>query len=175
MHEELLVRCVVQRATHAEVVIEGKSQGHLDNGLVVLFGVGAEQSLPEIPESDLPVLLKSFYPNLEKLAEKLISLRIFKDSNDKMNLSVRDINGGLYVISQFTLFANCRNGNRPSFTLSAKSNIAKAIYDLFLETLKKKAEELKVLSGIFAADMKVSFCNDGPVTLIIDAGVKGLL
>ncbi|WP_186644784.1 D-aminoacyl-tRNA deacylase [Fluviispira vulneris] len=175
MHEELLVRCVVQRATHAEVVIEGKSQGRLENGLVILFGVGSYQSLPDIPETDIPILLKSFYPSLEKLAEKLISLRIFNDSNDKMNLSVRDIKGGLYLISQFTVFADCKKGNRPSFTLSAKPNLAKAIYDLFLETLKKKAEELKVLSGIFAADMKVTFCNDGPVTLIIDAGVKGLL
>ncbi|KAB8033367.1 D-aminoacyl-tRNA deacylase [Fluviispira multicolorata] len=176
MHDDdLLVRCVVQRATHAEVIIEGKSQGSFTKGLVILFGIGFQKSQPEIPETDVPVLLNKFYPTFEKLAEKLISLRIFNDNDGKMNLSVKDIKGGLYLISQFTLFADCKKGNRPSFTLSARPYLAKPLYELFFETLQKKAEENKVLSGIFAANMQVLFCNDGPVTLTIEAGVKGIL
>ena len=92
-----------------------------------------------------------------------------------MNLSILDTNGGLYIVSQFTLFGDCHKGNRPSFTLSAKPNIAEPVYQKFVDLARKKLEEKKVLTGVFAANMDVSFCNAGPVTLIIESTLKGIM
>lgn len=175
MLENLFLRCVVQRARHTEVLIENQSQGKLDYGLVILLGIGFKDIQAEISKENVPHILKQFLPSLEKLAEKLVSLRVFEDKEGKMNLSVKDIGGGIYLISQFTLFGDCRKGNRPSFTMSAKPVLAKPMYEQFLEILKQKSDSLTVYSGVFAAEMKVSFCNDGPVTLIIDSGIKGIL
>lgn len=175
MLENLFLRCVIQRARHAEVLIENQSQGKLDYGLVVLLGIGFKDIQAEISEENVPHILKQFQPSLEKLAEKLVSLRIFEDKEGKMNLSVKEIGGGIYLISQFTLFGDCRKGNRTSFTMSAKPVLAKPMYEQFLEILKRKSEPFIVYHGVFAAEMKVSFCNDGPVTLMIDSGIKGIL
>ncbi|APJ03888.1 D-aminoacyl-tRNA deacylase [Silvanigrella aquatica] len=175
MLENLFLRCVVQRAKHAEVLIEGNSQGKMDQGLVILLGIGFKEIQADISEENVPHVLKQFIPSMEKLAEKLVSLRIFEDSEGKMNLSVKDFGGGIYIISQFTLFGDCRKGNRPSFTMSAKPLLAKPIYEKFLDILNLKYEKSLVYSGVFAADMKVSFCNDGPVTLVFDSGIKGIM
>jgi D-tyrosyl-tRNA(Tyr) deacylase len=175
MLENLFLRCVIQRARHAEVMIENQSQGRLDYGLVIFLGIGFKDIQAEISDENVPHILKQFLPSLDKLAEKLFSLRIFEDDLGKMNLSVKDIGGGIYLISQFTLFGDCRKGNRPSFTMSAKPLLAKPMYELFLEILKRKSDSLTIYSGIFASEMKVSFCNDGPVTLMIDSGIKGIL
>lgn len=175
MLENLFLRCVIQRARHAEVMIENQSQGKLDYGLVILLGIGFRDIQAEISKENVPHILKQFLPSIDKLAEKIVSLRVFEDKEGKMNLSVKDISGGIYLISQFTLFGDCRKGNRPSFTMSAKPVLAKPMYEQFLEILKRKCEALTIYSGIFAAEMKVSFCNDGPVTLIIDSGIKGIL
>lgn len=170
MIENLILRTVIQLAKHAEVHIEQTSQGKMEYGLVILLGIGFKELHPEILEENVPNIIKQFIPSLEKLAEKIVSLRIFEDNDNKMNLSVKDIQGGLYLISQFTLFGDCRKGNRPSFTMSAKP-----MYEKFLEILRHKSENLKVYTGVFAAEMQVSFCNDGPVTLMIDSGIKGIL
>lgn len=148
MQDKLLLRCVVQRAKHAEVMIDGKSQGQFDYGLVILFGVGFTESPDELSEEEVPHILNQFNLSLEKLAEKLISLRIFEDAEGKMNLSVKDIKGGLYLVSQFTLFGDCRKGNRPSFTQSAKPLIAKPLYEKLLNILKVKMAGMPVYSGI---------------------------
>lgn len=158
---ELIFRAVIQRVSHAEVLISGQSQGRIDQGLVILFAVGMQTELSYFS-------LEKFKPTLEKMADKILNLRIFQDDQDKMNLSVKDVSGGIYLISQFTLFADCKKGNRPSFIQSAKPDVAKLLYDLFLDILKTKSENLTVFQGIFGADMKVQLCNDGPVTILMD-------
>lgn len=158
---ELIFRAVIQRVTHAEVLISGQSQGRIDQGLVILFAVGMQTESSYFS-------VEKFKPALEKMADKILNLRIFQDDQDKMNLSVKDVSGGIYLISQFTLFADCKKGNRPSFIQSAKPDVAKLLYDLFLDILKTKSENLTVFQGVFGADMKVQLCNDGPVTILMD-------
>ncbi len=175
MIDNLICRTVIQRAKHAEVQIKEQSQGKMEYGLVLLFGIGFKNISIEIHEENVSKIINQFIPSLEKLADKICLLRIFEDKEGKINLSVKDIQGGIYLISQFTLFGDCRKGNRPSFTLSAKPLLAKPMYDKFLEILKQKMDSLNVYSGIFGAEMKVSLCNDGPVTLIIDSGIKGFM
>lgn len=175
---ELELSFVIQRALNAEVRIDGVSQGRFDEGLVVLFGVGVKETtkaeaLAQYQESDFAQALKQLSPVLSKCAEKVIGLRIFEDENGKMNLSLNDQKGGLYVVSQFTLFADCKKGLRPSFTRALKPEWAKAIY----EELLRRFNELHatVFSGVFAADMKVSFTNDGPVTILLKADAAGIM
>lgn len=158
---ELIFRAVIQRVSHAEVLISGQSQGRIDQGLVILFAVGIQTELSYFS-------LEKFKPTLEKMADKILNLRIFQDDQDKMNLSVKDVSGGIYLISQFTLFADCKKGNRPSFIQSAKPDVAKLLYDLFLDILKTRSENLTVFQGVFGADMKVHLCNEGPVTILMD-------
>lgn len=175
MSENLIIRAVIQRAKHSEVIIEQKSQGFMECGLMVLLGIGFKENVEIIPEEYIPAIFEKYAPALDKLADKIVNLRIFEDQQGKMNLSVKDIHGGIYIVSQFTLFGDCRKGNRPSFTLSAKPNIAEPMYHKFIELLKLKLDEKLVLTGKFAANMKISFCNDGPVTLIIDSTLKGIV
>lgn len=175
MSDNLVIRAVVQRAKYAEVLIEQKSQGLMDYGLLILLGIGFNNVSEEIKEEQIPYLLEKYNSAIEKLADKILNLRIFQDTQEKMNLSVQDINGGIYIVSQFTLFGDCRKGNRPSFILSAKPNLAELFYNRFIDIIKDKFKNNLVLCGKFAANMKVNFCNDGPVTLIIDATLKGIM
>lgn len=168
----IILRSVVQRVSSAEVTIGGQSCGTLAQGLVLLFGVGvAEASLLDIFNAPIETAFAHIRPVLERLVEKTLALRIFSDSEGKMNLSVVDIQGGIYVVSQFTLFADCKKGNRPSFILAAKPAWAQPIYEEFLALFKKKAPNLRICNGQFGADMKVSLCNDGPVTLTLEMPV----
>ena len=145
------MRAVVQRVTNADVKIDGRVNGKIDNGLLVLLGVGNGDT-----EEDM-----------KYIADKIIKLRIFSDENDKMNLSLADIDGEVLVISNFTLYADCSHGRRPNFMKAAKPDIAEPLYEYFckkmLDNGVRKAEK-----GIFGADMKVSLLNDGPVTIDID-------
>lgn len=149
------MRIVLQRVTHASVAIEKKIHASIQNGILVLIGI-------EDQDNDEDILW---------IANKLLNLRIFNDSNQVMNLSVMDIHGELLIISQFTLLASTRKGNRPSYIKASKPEIAIPLYDRFINYLKNNCQ-LKVKSGIFAADMQISLINDGPVTIIIDSKIK---
>jgi len=145
------VRAVVQRASGAHVAVEGKRTGSIDRGLVVLVAVGQEDT-----EEDAV-----------SLARKVLGLRIFEDRDQKMNLSVRDVGGGLLVVSQFTLYADCRKGNRPSFATAAPAGVANPIYERFVQEMASSG--LTVCTGSFQSRMAVSLTNDGPVTILLDS------
>jgi D-tyrosyl-tRNA(Tyr) deacylase len=148
------MRVVIQRVLRASVTVEGQVVGAIDHGLLVLLGIQ-----PSDNQTDLDFLV-----------EKTINLRIFSDDEGKMNLSVRDVTGGILVVSQFTLYGDCRKGRRPSFIAAAGPEQAQSLYNQFVARLKES--NLQVETGIFAADMKVELVNDGPVTLIIDSPDK---
>ena len=145
------MRVVVQRVKHASVTINGSVNGKINNGFLVLLGVQSTDS-----EQDVDYLVK-----------KVTNLRIFSDENDKMNLSLKDVNGELLIVSQFTLYANCKEGNRPSFVEAAKPDVAIPLYEYFVYECKKIIPVVE--TGIFGADMKVNLLNDGPVTIIMDS------
>lgn len=145
------MRIVVQRVARADVVIEGKTHGAIEKGYMLLVG---------FKSSDNEHIL-------EKMADKVIHLRIFEDENNKMNKSLLDIQGSILSISQFTLYADSRKGRRPSFIEAAPPAVSSPLYDQFNEILKEAG--IHVETGIFGADMKVSLLNDGPVTIILDS------
>lgn len=145
------MKIVVQRTTGASVSINQKTVGKINQGLVAL--VGFEQT-------DTKAIV-------DKMVDKMIGLRIFSDENDKMNLSLKDIGGEILSISQFTLYADCKKGRRPSFINAAKPDYATALYDYFNE--KISSYHIPLALGQFGADMKVSLVNDGPVTIILDS------
>ena len=147
------MRAVIQRVSSASVEVDGQIVGSCQRGYLILLGVA---------EGDTEL-------DAELLCKKIAALRIFRDENDKMNLSIRDINGEALVISQFTLLANYRHGNRPDFLASAKPDEANRLYEYFKELLSR--ELCRVECGIFGADMKVSLTNDGPVTICMDSEV----
>ncbi|EDP73605.1 D-aminoacyl-tRNA deacylase [Hydrogenivirga sp. 128-5-R1-1] len=141
---------VIQRVLESKVEVDGKIVGQIGKGLNILLGVVKGDTQEDI----------------NKLINKIVNLRIFEDKNGKMNLSVKDINGEVLVISQFTLAGNVKKGRRPSFENAEKPEKAKQLYEKFVEEISK---EVPTKTGIFAADMKVFILNDGPVTFIIDS------
>lgn len=143
------MKIIIQRVKKAQVSIEGQIQGKINQGFLLLVGVG-----PEDQEEDLDYAVR-----------KLVNMRIFSDAEGKMNLSVKDIEGEILSISQFTLFADTKKGNRPAFTGAAKPDMASDFYDAFNQKL---AQEVPVQTGIFGADMQVELVNNGPVTIILD-------
>jgi len=144
------MKAVIQRVKNADVKVDGKITGEINQGLLILLGVGPEDTEKIADE----------------MVQKICKLRIFTDENDKMNLSVKDIDGEILVVSQFTLYADCQKGNRPSFVNAAPPEKANELYEYFKDQCKKEVK--KVASGIFGADMKVSLLNDGPVTIILE-------
>lgn len=144
------MRLVVQRVKNAEVKVDGKITGSIEKGFLVLLGVTHTDTKE----------------TADYLVKKLCKLRIFEDENEKMNLGLKDIGGSLLIVSQFTLYADCSEGNRPSFINAAKPDMANELYEYFCE--KCKEQDIKVEKGIFGADMKVSLLNDGPVTIILE-------
>ena len=145
------MRAVIQRVTEARVSVRDEIVSTIGPGLCILLGIGVNDD----------------ENNAEFLASKIGSLRIFEDEQGKMNRSVRDIHGELLVVSQFTLYGDCRKGNRPSFSAAAPPETAKRLYDHFVERLRQT--ELKVVTGEFRAHMRIALVNDGPVTLILEA------
>lgn len=145
------MRAVVQRVAYSKVTVDGDVTGEIQKGLNVLLGIGQEDS-----EKDI-----------EYLAEKIINLRVFEDSSGKMNLSLLDVNGELLIVSQFTLYGDCRKGKRPSYDKAARPEIADGIYNKFVDYCKQYG--IKVQTGKFQAMMMVEIQNDGPVTLLIDS------
>lgn len=170
MTNSFSLRTVIQRVNFAEVKIEGVSQGVIEKGLLILFAVGgSHETSSKSPSFEDPMaIVKTLQPRLEKLAEKILALRIFNDGLGKMNLSVKDINGGIYIVSQFTLFADCGKGTRPSFMQSAKPQFAQPIYNELVQLFKDKHINHKVFTGKFAHEMQVNLCNDGPVTIVLE-------
>ncbi|MBQ2510319.1 MAG: D-tyrosyl-tRNA(Tyr) deacylase [Erysipelotrichaceae bacterium] len=145
------MKLVVQRVTEASCTVDGKVTGSIGHGFMVLVGFG----------------LQDDEATARKMAEKLSRLRIFDDEEGKINRSIFDVNGKILSISQFTLFANCRKGNRPSFTDALSGERAIRLYEYFNSCLRDLS--LEVEEGIFGADMKISLVNDGPVTIILDS------
>lgn len=145
------MKAVIQRVTNASVTVEGKTVGEIGKGFLVLLGVMEGDSENE----------------MKLLAKKTAEIRIFEDENEKMNLSLSQVEGEVLVVSQFTLCADTSHGRRPSFIKSAKPDVANALYEKYVEELKSYGIK-KVETGIFAADMRVSLVNDGPVTIIMD-------
>lgn len=148
------MRTVVQRVSRAQVTIEGKVKGFIGRGLVVFVGISAEDSKKD----------------LQWLAEKIVHLRIFEDDTGKMNKSLTDIKGEMLIISQFTLYGDCRKGRRPGFSGAAPPIIAEPCYQQFVQEIKNKG--IPVATGTFQADMQVELINDGPVTLLLDTEKK---
>ena len=148
------MRVLLQRVSQAAVAIKGQVHGEIQQGLLLLVGIAADDT----------------HEDIAWLCGKITALRIFSDHDDKMNLSVQDIHGGLLVISQFTLHASTKKGNRPGFTEAARPEIAIPLYEAFTEALKQTG--LQVATGIFGADMQVSLTNDGPVTIWLDSKNK---
>jgi len=146
------MRAVVQRVSQASVRVEGKITGEIQKGLLVLLGVGQGDN-----EKDMTYL-----------ADKIVNLRIFDDAEGKMNLSLLDVGGSLLVVSQFTLFGDCRKGKRPSYTDAARPEEARRLYEDFMAYVKD-TYGIQVEAGIFQAMMDVSLTNEGPVTLLLDS------
>ena len=146
------MRIVLQRVTEASVKIDNEVKGQIDHGFLILVGIENEDE-----KSDADWLI-----------QKLNGLRVFTDQEGKMNLSIQDVNGSILLISQFTLFASTKKGNRPSYIQAGRPEIAIPLYTYFTEQLKNQTQ-LKVETGVFGADMKVSLINDGPVTISIDS------
>ena len=144
------MRLVVQRVANAKVEVENNTIGSIKNGFLVLLGVGNDDETA----------------NADYLLKKLVNLRVFTDEQGKMNLSLMDIQGELLIVSQFTLYADCKKGNRPSFTNAAHPEKAKQLYEYFV--LQAKNLGLKVETGSFGAHMKVELLNDGPVTILLE-------
>jgi D-tyrosyl-tRNA(Tyr) deacylase len=145
------MRVVIQRVNRARVRVDGQTTGEIGQGLLILLGVGQGDTSREV----------------DSLLDKIINLRIFEDAGGKMNLSLLETGGQLMVISQFTLYADCRKGRRPSFTDAAPSGEAEKLYDYFVDAARKRG--LQVATGIFQALMEVELVNSGPVTILLDS------
>ena len=145
------MKFVIQRVIEAKCVVEQKIIGEIKKGYCVLIGISNNDT----------------YEIADKMIKKMLNLRIFADENDKTNLSLNDVNGELLLISQFTLYANCKKGNRPSFLDAGKPDIANEMYQYIISECKKNISNVEV--GIFGADMKISLINDGPFTIVLDS------
>lgn len=148
---KIFMKIILQRVSSASVAVDGKIVGQIEKWLLLLVWVWQSDTKEDA----------------NKLAKKVLNLRIFRDENDKMNLSVQDIGGKILSVSQFTLFADCKKWNRPSFVNAWHPEIAKNLWEYFNEKLR---ENIPVETGVFGADMKVSLENDGPVTIVLDSG-----
>ena len=145
------MRFVIQRVTEASVTIDGEISGKIGKGYLVLIGV-ADTDTKEIAD---------------KMIRKMIGLRIFEDEQGKTNLSLADVDGGLLLVSQFTLYANCKRGNRPSCIEAGKPDMANEMYEYIIEKCRESVDEVQ--TGEFGADMKVQLLNDGPFTILLDS------
>ena len=144
------MRAVVQRVSSSKVTVDGEVTGEINKGLLVLLGVTHEDTSKDV----------------DYIIDKVLNLRIFEDENEKMNLSLKDVGGQLLIVSQFTLYGNCSDGNRPSFIEAAKPEEAIPLYEYFCDECTKRGFDVQ--KGIFGADMKVQLLNDGPVTIVIE-------
>lgn len=147
------MRFVIQRVNHAKVAVDGSTIGQIGKGFLVLIGISAT-------DSELIA---------DKMIKKMMGLRIFEDENGKTNLDLESVNGNLLLVSQFTLYADCRKGNRPSFTNAGKPDMAEKLYEQIIEKCKVQLGKERIQTGSFGADMKVELENDGPFTILLDS------
>lgn len=145
------MKFVIQRVTHASVTVDDSVIGKIGKGFLVLIGVGQSDTRAEA----------------DCLVKKMTGLRIFEDAEGKTNLSLADVDGELLLVSQFTLYANCKKGNRPSFIEAAEPGLAEELYEYIIDECRKKVQVVE--TGSFGAEMKVELCNDGPFTIILDS------
>ena len=145
------MKFVIQRVTHASVTVDRDVLGKIEKGFMVLIG---------IEDSDTQTVA-------DKMISKMLGLRIFEDEEGKMNLALKDVGGGLLLISQFTLYADCKKGNRPSFVKAGKPDMAEPMYEYIIEKCREQIKNTQ--KGQFGADMKVELLNDGPVTIVLDS------
>ena len=145
------MRAVVQRVSSSKVTVDGEVTGEINKGLLVLLGVTHEDTSKDV----------------DYIIDKVLNLRIFEDENEKMNLSLKDVNGELLVVSQFTLYGDCRKGRRPSFSSAARTEVATKLYEEFIEKARK--ENIVTKTGKFGAHMMVDLTNDGPVTILLES------
>ncbi len=145
------MRFVIQRVMNSKVTIDGKIRGQIGKGFMVLIGVGEGDTVE----------------TADKMIHKMINLRIFEDENGKTNLGLKDVSGSLLLISQFTLYADCKRGNRPSFVKAGDPDMAKSLYEYIISKCKNEIEVVE--QGEFGADMKVELVNDGPFTVLLDS------
>lgn len=145
------MKFVIQRVTEAKCEVEGKITGQIGMGFCVLIGIA---------ENDTEVIA-------DKMVRKLLAMRIFADTTEKTNLALKDVDGSLLMISQFTLYANCRKGNRPSFTDAGNPQLANRLYEYIISECRTQIANVQ--TGIFGADMKISLTNDGPFTIVLDS------
>lgn len=145
------MKFVIQRVTHASVTVDDSVIGKIGKGFLVLIGVGQSDTRAEA----------------DRLVKKMTGLRIFEDAEGKTNLSLADVDGELLLVSQFTLYANCKKGNRPSFIEAAEPGLAEELYEYIIDECRKKVQVVE--TGSFGAEMKVELCNDGPFTIILDS------
>lgn len=145
------MRAVVQRISRGKVTVNGQISGAINKGLLVFLGITREDTIEDV----------------KYMAKKIVNLRIFEDDNEKMNLSVLDVDGEILAVSQFTLFGDCRRGRRPSFTEAAPPETADELYEIFIDECKKLGTNVE--TGVFQAHMTVHSINDGPVTILIDS------
>ncbi len=150
------MRMVIQRVTQASVRVDGKIVGEIGRGFLVLLGIAPEDTEETV----------------RKMADKMMRLRIFSDENDKINLSLKDVGGALLIVSQFTLYADCRKGNRPNFIQAAPPEQAEQLYEYCKAYCKQTVGNVQ--SGVFGAEMQVSLCNDGPFTVTLDSELLGI-
>ena len=145
------MRYIIQRVTNASCTVDGRVTGEIEKGFLVFIGV-SDTDTKEIAD---------------KMTKKLLGMRIFEDENGKANLSLKDVNGSLLLISQFTLYADCKKGNRPSFTKAGKPEHANELYEYMIDVCKNEISNVQ--TGIFGADMKIQLLNDGPFTILLDS------
>lgn len=145
------MKFVIQRVSHASVTVHEETIGRINQGYLVLIGVGKEDTREDA----------------DRLVKKMIGLRIFADENGKINKSLKDVDGGLLLVSQFTLYADCRHGNRPGFTEAAGPDLANELYEYIIESCRQQVPVVE--TGEFGADMKVELLNDGPFTIILES------
>ena len=145
------MKFVIQRVTHASVTVDSRITGQIEKGFMVLIGVSNEDN-KEVAD---------------KMIKKMLGMRIFEDENGKTNLSLDDVNGSLLLISQFTLYADCKKGNRPSFTNAGAPDMANELYEYIIAECEKAVKNVQ--KGVFGADMKVELLNDGPFTIVLDS------
>lgn len=148
------MKLVIQKVSSASVEVEGNCVGKIKKGFLVLVGIGKEDTRETV----------------DQYIKKMVNLRIFADENGKTNLSLADVNGEVLLVSQFTLYANCRKGNRPSFIESGDPTLAEELYEYIIQECRKLIPVVQ--TGKFGADMKVSLCNDGPFTIILDERLR---